>query len=294
MNTFKIALKYLSIAALLLSLLYSCKSTEKITTAKVKAMSTGRIIKNVEDNAFDYDFLTIKRISCLFEDENGRTSFKANLKSINNKGILLLISKLNISVGRLYLTPDSVIYINYMDKNYFLDDYSYLSSILNIDLDFETVQAILSNSIFSYRNDPKERDYKNFISYVEEDKYVIQSYKERKLSKIVEKDKYKKANRMLKKRDDEVLILQTTWIEPETFNLLKMLIEDKSNDRLAEFNFGDYTKIGKNDFPGEINLGLQTDKGNVSLKIRLAGFSTDKIKPLSFKIPEKYEELIVN
>ncbi len=294
MNTFKIALKYLSIAAILLSLLYSCKSTEKITTAKVKAMSTGRIIKKVEENAFDYDFLTIRRINCLFEDENGRTSFKANLKSINNKSILLQISKLNILIGRLYLTPDSVKYINYMDKNYFLDDYSYLSSILNIDLDFETVQAILSNSIFSYRNDPKERDYKNFISYVEEDKYVIQSYKERKLSKIVEKDKYKKASRMLKKRDDEVLILQTTWIEPETFNLLKMSIEDKSNEREAEFNFGDYTKIGKNDFPGEINLGLQTDKGNVSLKIRLAGFSTDKIKSLSFRIPEKYEELIVN
>ena len=285
MKIHKITFKYLSIAAILLSLFHSCKSTEKLSTAKVKDMSTGRIIKNVEENAFDYDFLTIKRINCIYEDENGRTSFKANLKSINNNSILLSISKLNILVTRLYLTPDSVKYINYMDKNYFLDDYSYLSSILNIDLDFETVQAILSNSIFSYRNDPKERDYKNFVSYVDENKYVVQSYKERKLSKIVEKDKFKKVNRMLKKRDDEVLILQTSWIEPETFNLLKMSIEDKSNDRLAEFNFGDYTKIERNDFPGVIDIALQTDKGTVRLKIKLAGFSTEKIDSFSFKIP---------
>ena len=189
------------------------------------------------------------------------------------------------------MTPDSVKYINYMDKNYFLDDYSYLSNVLNIDLDFESVEAILSNSIFSYRNDPKDRDYKNFISYVDSGFYVIQSYKEKKLSKIYERGKQKKAERMLKKRDDEVLILQTTWIEPVNFNLVKMSIEDLSNERVANFEFKDYTKVKNNDFPGEINLEMQSGQGDMSLKIKFAGITTEDIKTIPFKIPPKYMEL---
>ena len=66
-----------------------------------------------------------------------------------DKQIIVMLSKLNIPVGRLWLTPDSVKFINYLEKNYFLDDYSYLSSMLDMDLDFETIHAIVSNNIFS-------------------------------------------------------------------------------------------------------------------------------------------------
>ena len=34
-------------------------------------------------------------------------------------------------------------------KYYFMDDYSYLSNFLNIDLDFATIQSILANNAFS-------------------------------------------------------------------------------------------------------------------------------------------------
>ena len=154
--------KYLIIILLAWTLLYSCKGPGKIISEKIRPMSTGRIIKRVGQNAFKSKNLTIKRINCLYEDDDNKTSFKANLRSIKDNKIILSFSKLNIPVGRVILTPDSVTYINYVDKNYFVDDYTYLSDMLNIDLDFETVQLILSNNIFSYRNDPKERDFKNF------------------------------------------------------------------------------------------------------------------------------------
>ncbi len=295
MDTTIKGLKYTLAFTFLLLMFYACKAPEEIIRAgKVKAMSASRIIKNVEENAFEYEELSIKRIKCQYHDKEGKTSFRANLKSLNGEKIMLSIFKLNVAVGRLYLTPDSVKYINYMDKNYFLDDYSFLSNLLNIDLDFETVQSILNNSIFSYRNDPKDRDYKNFISSVESGLYVVQSYKERKLSKIYEKGKLKKADRLLKKLDDESLILQTVWIEPETFNLVKMAIEDKFNERYAFFDFGGYTQVEGNDFPSEINLAFKSEKGDVRLNVKLDGFSTAEIKNFDFKIPQRYKKLQVN
>ncbi|HCE58339.1 MAG TPA: hypothetical protein DER09_11040, partial [Prolixibacteraceae bacterium] len=45
-----------------------------------------------------------------------RASFRISLKAIRDEKILASITKLNIPVGRVLLTPDSVIYVNYIDR----------------------------------------------------------------------------------------------------------------------------------------------------------------------------------
>ncbi len=286
--------KYFFIIIIAGAIIYSCKGPEKIAVTKVRPMSTGRLIKRVEQNAFSSKYLTIKRINCLYENGGNKTSFKANLRSIRNKKIVVSFSKLNIPVGRVILTPDSVVYINYIDKDYFVDDYSYLSNILNIGLNFEKVQLILSNNIFSYRNDPKERDFKNFISDVEGSMYIVKSYKNRKLNKINLKGKTKKIERMLKRLDEDALVLQTVYIEPGSFNLVKIKIEDKSNKRLMKMDFDDYSKVGEYDYPGLISVKFISPEGNISIRIRMAGFSTGKINNLDITIPKRYERQRVN
>jgi hypothetical protein len=257
-------------------------------------MSTGRIIKKIEENSFDYKFLTIKRINCQYKDEKTKASFKANLKSLKDKKIVVYFSKLNIQVGRVMLTPDSVQYINYVDKNYFLSDYEFLTKRFNIDLDFDAVQSILCNNIFSYRNDSADKDFRNFTSFIDSGRYVIQSVKKRKLSKIEQKGKIKKAERILKRFDDEAFILQELFILPGSFNIEKMKIEDKSNNQLVEIKFDDYTIFKNKNYPGGINMNFLSGQGNVNMKIRLAGFSTDKIKSFNFSIPKKFERLEIN
>ncbi|HET6558512.1 MAG TPA: hypothetical protein VFG54_14435, partial [Prolixibacteraceae bacterium] len=50
----------------------SCRSSRVATTSKVAArpMSAEKLIRNIENNAFDYKHLAIKRINCQFD--NGR------------------------------------------------------------------------------------------------------------------------------------------------------------------------------------------------------------------------------
>ncbi len=272
----------------------SCRTARNIELVEAVPISASKLLKQVEQNAFDYNYFSIKRINCQFSDNFSKANFKVNLKAHRNDKILVSISKLNIPVGKVLLTPDSVKYVNYVDKNYFLDDYSYLSKVLNIDLDFVTIQSIISNNAFSYRNDPKDRDFKTFDSFIEDGMYVLQSENNRKLEKIEDKEKTVKAERRLKRLDEDVMILQKMFFNPANFALTRLLIEDKTNERRLFLAFDDFEKFEKKDYPGLIDMNFNSPENDVNLKVRLSGFSTEKIKSFSLQLPEKYEEIRVN
>jgi len=295
MAKFSSSSKLLAFAFLLIALGFSaCKTTREVTTASVKPIGTAKLLKNVTENSLAFESLSISRINCQYSGNQSKTSFKISLKAIKDKKILASITKLNIPVGRVLLTPDSVIYVNYIDRNYFVDDYTYLSNFLNIDLDFGTIQSIISNSAFSYRNDEKDKDFKTFSTTVESGLYVLQSEKERKVFKMEEEGKEGKVERRLKRLEDNALILQKMYFNPVNFALMKLLIEDKTNNRKMEMNFDEFVKVMEKDYPGAVDVSFNTESENISLKIRMSGFSTEKLDSFNLEIPEKYQQIKVN
>jgi hypothetical protein len=272
----------------------SCKTTREILKHDIKPLSTQKLLKNIEENSLGYENLSISRINCQFTGNQSKTSFRISLKAVKDQKILASITKLNIPVGRVLLTPDSVIYVNYIERNYFVDDYTFLSNFLNIDLDFYTIQSIISNSAFSYRNDEKDKDFRAFNTSVESGMYVLQSEKEKKVFKMEEKGKTGKIDRRLKRLDDNALILQKMYFNPTNFALTKLLIEDKTNHRKMEMNFDEFVKVLNKDYPGTIDMSFVSESDNILLKVRMSGFSTDKIDPINLEIPEKYQQIRVN
>ena len=287
--------KFILIVILLIALGFSsCKTSREITTTHVKPIGTAKLLKNIEENSLVYESLSISRINAQYSGNQSKTSFRISLKAIKDQKILGLITKLNIPVGRILLTPDSVIYVNYIERNYFVDDYTFLSNFLNIDLDFATIQSIISNSAFSYRNDEKDKDFRAFSTSVESGMYVLQSEKERKFYRMEEKGKTGKIERRLKRLDDNALILQKMSFNPTNFALVKLLIEDKTNNRKMEMIFDEFVKIMDKDYPGAIDMSFNSESDNIVLKLRMNGFSTEKLDSLNLVIPEKYQQIKVN
>jgi len=287
--------KFVLIVFLLIAIGFSsCKTSREIATTNLKPIGTARLLKNIEENSLVYESLSISRINAQFLGNQSKTSFRISLKAIKDQKILGSITKLNFPVGRVLLTPDSVIYVNYIDRNYFVDDYTFLSNFLNIDLDFFTIQSIISNSAFSYRNDEKDKDFRAFSTSVESGMYVLQSEKERKMYKMDEKEKTGKIERRLKRLDDNALILQKMSFNPTNFALVKLLIEDKTNNRKMEMIFDEFVKIMDKDYPGAIDMSFNSESDNIVLKLRMNGFSTEKLDSLNLEIPEKYQQIKVN
>lgn len=272
--------------------LYSCKTVEKAPETRLRPMSPGRLLKNVEESAFDYTHFSVRRINVQIDDGESKTSFRAGMQAIKDNEIQISVTKFNIPLGRISLTPDSIIFINYIERSFIADDYKTLSNFLDFDLDFNAIQAILSGNIFSFFEDDDDlRDYK---SYTDRGMYMIQSEKMRKLRKIDERGKVQKMERMMKRMDEDALVIHTFYFDPERFVLRQMILEDKTNDRKAELKFDDYSKVGQKYYPGAIDVSFISEEGKFAIDARMSGFSTERGELTPLKIPDRYQRLYIN
>ena len=268
----------------------SCKTTRVVTTAPgvVKPMSTSKLIRNIENNAFEFKHLSIKKIACQFDNGKTKASFRASLQAENEKQITLMLTKLSIPVGRLWLTPDSVKFINYLQENYFLDDYSYLGSLLDMNLDFEMVNAVISNDAFSLLGRQGETDSRDYQTLVEEGMYVLQSDRNSQMDKLNVGANNKKPVRRSKKPAVGASVQQKMYVDPVTFKLRKITLQDAVNHRRLNIDFSDFVEVGNQLYPGEINIYLSSDENKMEMNISLSNFSMQQEKGIRFKVPEKF------
>lgn len=267
----------------------ACKSTRVATTSTgmVKPISSQKLIRNMEDNAFDYSHLAIKRMVCQFDNGKIKTSFRGNLQAQKDEQITLMLTKLNIPVARLWLTPDSVKFINYLEENYFLGNYSFLSSLIDMKLDFETVNAVISNDVFSLteQSNAENGDYKTSI---EDGMYVLESVLKPNSGKVNPTMSTKKALRGSKNLSGGAPVIQRLYVHPLTFKLHKITLEDARNARKMNIDFSDFVEVGKQLYPGEIALDLTSPQTNMQLNIKMSNFSLEKERGVRFKVPENF------
>lgn len=128
--------------------LFSCKTTEKVPAERLRPVSSQKIFRKAEENSFDYIRFNIKRINVQFDDGKNSGSLRAGIQAVRDSSVLISISKFNLLVARVLMTPDSVLYVNYFEKSYYSGTYAPLSRKMGLDLNFRTVQAILSADVF--------------------------------------------------------------------------------------------------------------------------------------------------
>lgn len=282
-----------ALAGFILFALSSCRTARIIprTTTVARPITTGKLIRNIDSNAFDYKHLSIKKISCQFDNGKTKTSFKASIMAEKDKRITILLSKLNIPVARVWLTPDSVKLINYLEDTYLLDDYSYLSSLVGLDLDFETIHAIISNNMFSLRDDKHDKENYENMTKIDSGLYVLESMKKLKIKKAAHRVNARKQGKNLRKGNDDAPVLQTLFIDPETYKIRKIRMDDSANARKLNIDFSDFVPIDKQTYPGDISLHYVSPDSVVQLRIRLSGFSTADEKEVRFKVPENFNRI---
>jgi len=276
-----------------LLIMAACKAPRTLTEARLKPVSTNKLVRNIEENAFDYRSFDIKRISCQYETPGEKTSFRANLEAVKDKYIVVSLSKINLPVARLMLTPDSVKMINYFEKTYSINDYSSLNRFFNTNVDFDVIQSILANDIFSYRDqDLKDQDLREFISYIDSGMYVLQSQRSRKLEKIERKRKEERIERYLRRIEDESTVIQSLYIDPVLFRIRKIVLDDYSENRNLDIRFSGFEPIDDQLYPSDIQIRFKGPGDYMALKLKLSKFSAlPEGQQVSFKIPDRYKRV---
>lgn len=260
-------------------MLASCRTIRSVPGTAIKPLSTGRLLNEVEKNTFQYEYFTVRRINCQYSDNNINANFTITLKAQKNKAILISASKL-IPLGSIMLTPDSVKMVNYIEKNYFLCNYTHISKALNVDLNFQTIQALLSNNIFEYGNN--SRGLRNFETRVENGAYVITSEPPAGDERTV---------RSLKTPDNSSDILRTMYFNPVTFALTRLIIDNSVAGSKLEVTFAGFEEIEDKNYPAAIDMHFASPVNEISVKLKMSGFSNETINSFPFSIPGNYTQI---
>jgi hypothetical protein len=291
-NHIKLTTALLPAVLLILCISFSCKTPEKIPELKLQPMSAVRLFKKAKDNTFDYRSFQIKRINIQYDNGKIRTTFRASVHAVKDQAVLLSVTKLNILLAKVMLTPDSVVYVNYFDKSFYRGDYEAFNSLLQYELNFNTIQAIVSANIFSLFDNEKE--LREFKTWNEQGLYVLQSETVRKLTRLEEKGKLQKAERFLKRKDEKITVIQTFYFDPKLFTIRKVEMKDKDSPREAILYFSDYESVGDKYYPASVDLIFRSDGTAIEVNSKISGFSTVDGEFVPLKIPEKYERVFLN
>ena len=271
--------------------LTSCKQTQQITIQKrIKRYSVGKVIKMTNDNSLKFETLTVKKAAISYTNDGKTTSVRGSYKIRRVSIIQVYAQKLSIPLGRLEINTDSFRLAYYIEHELFVGENNYFSNMVGMDIDFGVLQALLSNKIFSYRQDPKDKDFKEFYCDIEDNMYKISSLRDRKVRRLSKKEE--KLERYRNRMDDVHVIKQDIFIDPDSFVVRKMVFNDLDNNNKMRLEFSHYEKVMDQWFPGLIEMQYTGDK-KIELSIELSKISLNDETNFGFSVSPKYKKRLI-
>ncbi|BAX80162.1 DUF4292 domain-containing protein [Labilibaculum antarcticum] len=263
---------------------FSCKSFYKLGVEKAKTMSDNKLYSGLIDSSLNYQTLYVKRFAANFSVDGISKSFKGSIKIEKDSIIWIDISAtVGIPVARILITPDSVKMIDRLKKTYLIDGFDFFSEKLNLDLDFDSFQSILTNSIFKLDNEEKEKAFiRSFNGKIIGNKYVFISEKARKIDRKLKKDKLDKLDKYNYQRID---------IEPLLMRITDIFVKEFDTSREISIKYRDFTVFQNRKFPQRLNFEVKDPKHLLSCNIKFNKITFDEKLRFSFTIPDKYDRI---
>ncbi|MGE0560193.1 MAG: DUF4292 domain-containing protein [Flavobacteriales bacterium] len=265
-----------------LLLIYSCKAPKEVVKVKLEHYSTKELLEKLEIKEFQFESLSTKADITYTDDKE--TSFKANLRIRKDSAIWLSITPaLGIEMARVLITTDSVLFMDRLHNKYFVGDFAFINKMFDVDLDYNMLEALLVGNSIEFEKNEKIRtsiDRKK-------DYYYIGTEKKRKVKKDIKKEK-----EVIKNQS------QILWVYPETFKIAELLLFDPDKDQSLTGVFSNHKLVsGKEEtveneqlFPFNLNFVVESKK-NLKIDVEYGKVTLNKELNLSFKIPEKYEQI---
>jgi hypothetical protein len=296
MNSRKIRL----FSLLLVLLFAACKAKKKVQKTADSAIENKALV-DTKDSIYEkcsMDFKSSKTLTTLLQQneflytsmvakydvnyKNGSDEFDFDIEVRTIRDSIIWINVtyiLGVNVARIYITPDSVKLVMHLpNKKYFKGDYTYLSKLLQTEVDFEILQAMFSgNSARFYEDENRLRPGRDKDSCM----YTLSTIKKRFIRKVV---------------SGETQLSEPTqilWIKPNDFKLKQNSFIDARSLRKFTVNYSDFKSVNNKLYPYQ---SLATIEPNGYQKIFVAinckRIETEKGLVFPFNIPSKYEPIV--
>lgn len=260
---------------ILVALLAGCKTTRTVYKAPLKEEGPEYLAGKMSDNEFKFKALTIK-YSASFTQDKKTTDFNGQLRMIKDSAIWISISPaLGIEAIRMLITPDSVWYMNRLDKIYFLGDYSILHRFLEASIDFDILQSLIIGNDFQFYEDA------SFRASIDNLEYKLSTTSRRKIAKEAGASE-----------ENPLILVQNIWLDPVTFKITRADLKEylKDNKKLLAA-YSDFQEVDNGGLlPGKLFFSI-ISSGQIDLAIGFNKVSMETEVSFPFNIPDKYDQI---
>jgi hypothetical protein len=261
----------------LLVLSNSCRAKKTITKAPVKTTTNiveiGITSSDSLSRAMQIADAPIQwfgaKVSVNSDINNQTNAFSANLRIKKDSAIWISISPaLGIEVARALITPDSLKFINRINGTFFKGDYKYLNELLQIEVNFKMIQAILLGNVYLHYS------IEQYISDRENTELVLSTIKKRRIRREI---------------DLEIpqILTQEIWFSSLQNKIVRMEMQDYRPVRKFTVNYLQFEKVDELSMPNKLIITAQADK-QVKIDLEYSRMTINKELNLPFNIPEDY------
>lgn len=209
------------------------------------------------------------KVSVNSDINNQTNAFSANLRIKKDSAIWISISPaLGIEVARALITPDSLKFINRINGTFFKGDYRYLNELLQIEVNFKMIQAILLGNVYLHYS------IEQYISDRENTELVLSTIKKRRIRREI---------------DLEIpqILTQEIWFSSLQNKIVRMEMQDYRPVRKFTVNYLQFEKVDELSMPNKLIITAQADK-QVKIDLEYSRMTINKELNLPFNIPEDY------
>lgn len=229
----------------------------------------------VRENEFKFDWVSAKaNVESLVDDKEESFDIKVSIR--RDSAMLVSIQYLlGLQVAKVLITKDSVIFVNYIQKTYFKGDFNYINELLNADLDFDLLQAVLFGNSADFQEDESKLKP---VTDRQNCRYLLSTERKRRLRRIQTGS------------SDPKEALQTLTLNPENYKILKNEFIDPSTNRLFIANYSKFTQKDSVYAPYHVDIDIVAQK-KASIKIDYVRIEKNTVQKLSLNIPSKYDPI---
>ena len=251
----------------------ACSVSKRTIKAPLKEQGAEYLFQNLKSHELKYDFLSA-RFSASFSQNKKSTTFSGQIRIQRDSSIWISISPImGIEMVRVLITPDSIKYMNRIDKSYFIDNFDYINTLINSTLDYDMLQSFLTGNDFSF--------YENssFRAGIDNQEYKLITTNRKKLKKYV-------------RHNEEISIpIQNIWLNAETFKISKVLIRELTPNARKLEGVYEYSMNEGQLMPVKVRFDLETMDHKNTIEMDYSKISLSNDLRFPFTIPDKYRRV---
>lgn len=271
--------KFIVVMLVIIIGLPACKTHEALLGKEVKPMRINRIMRKTRERDNKIVSMWVKRYNATYYVEDKEKAFRGNYKIIKDSLVIISIgSVLGIEGVRILFMPDSIFFVDRINKVYFLGDYNDFKKYNKFDLDYHSLQNVLLN------NADIIRELGNYSKLAGKEKakvvngnYLIKFWDED------EKNTYTGNN--------EIKWMQELEIDREHFTVKRIFIEEIEQKKSYELKYSDLRKVENVFVPFRIGIEFREINNLLKADIRIKKMNINEEVNVNIKAGKKYQRI---